>query len=58
MGDQLFLNIEQIIPMKDAEDFMISIADKALDEVEGVIWRMNRTTYHFDPATTRIQCGC
>jgi hypothetical protein len=36
MGDQLFLNIEQIIPMKDAQDFMISIADKALDEVEGV----------------------
>jgi hypothetical protein len=35
MGDQLFLNIEQIIPMKEAEDFMISIADKALDEVEG-----------------------
>jgi Domain of unknown function (DUF4268) len=35
MDDQLFLNIEQIIPMKDAEDFMISIADKALDEVEG-----------------------
>jgi hypothetical protein len=35
MGDQLFLNIEQIIPMKDAEEFMISIADKALDEVEG-----------------------
>jgi Domain of unknown function (DUF4268) len=36
MGDQLFLNIEQIIPMKEAEEFMISIADKALDEVEGV----------------------
>jgi len=36
MGDQLFLNIEQIIPMKEAKDFMISIADKAFDEVEGV----------------------
>jgi hypothetical protein len=42
MGDQLFLNIEQIIPTKDAEDFMISIADKALDEVEGVSQDKNR----------------
>jgi hypothetical protein len=42
MGDQLFLNIEQIIPMKDAEDFMISIADKALDEVEGVSQEKDR----------------
>jgi hypothetical protein len=36
VGDQLFLNIEQTIPMKEAEDFMISIAGKALNEVEGV----------------------
>jgi len=36
MGEQHFLNIEQIIPIKEAEDFMIGIADKALDEVEGV----------------------
>jgi hypothetical protein len=42
MGDQLFLNIEQIIPTEDAEDFMISIADKALDEVEGVNEEKNR----------------
>jgi Domain of unknown function (DUF4268) len=42
MGGQLFLNIEQIIPIKDAEDFMIRIADKALDEVEGVKQEENR----------------
>ena len=34
MGDELFLNIEQIIPMKDAEDYMIGLADKAQDEIE------------------------
>jgi hypothetical protein len=33
MGDQHFLNIEQIIPMKDAEEFMIGLAVKAMDEV-------------------------
>lgn len=35
MGDDLYMNIEQIIPTKDAEDFMIGLADKARDEVEG-----------------------
>ena len=30
MGDQHFLNIEQIIPTKDVEDFMIGIADKSV----------------------------
>lgn len=36
MGDDLYMNIEQIIPTKDAEEFMIGLADKARDEVEGV----------------------
>lgn len=36
MGDELFLNIEQIIPTKDAEDFTIGLADKAKVEVEGI----------------------
>lgn len=35
-GDDLFLTIDQIIPTKDAEDFMIGLAAKAQDEVEGV----------------------
>ena len=42
MGDQHLLNIEQIIPTKDVEEFMISIADKALDEIEGVKEEQNR----------------
>lgn len=33
LGDQLFLNIEQIIPMKDAEDYVISMADKTQDDI-------------------------
>lgn len=36
MGDELFLNIEQIIPAKATEEFTISLADKAKDEVEGI----------------------
>ena len=42
MGDQHFLNIEQIIPTKDAEEFMIGLADKALDEIEGATEEKNR----------------
>jgi uncharacterized protein DUF4268 len=42
MGDQHFLNIEQIIPTKDVEEFMIGLADKALDEIEGVTKEINR----------------
>jgi hypothetical protein len=34
MGDQLFLNVEQIIPMQDAEEYVISMAAKTQDEVE------------------------
>lgn len=33
LNDQLFLNIEQIIPMKDAEDYVISMADKTQDDI-------------------------
>lgn len=33
MGDDLFLNVEQIIPTKDAEDYMIGMAEKAQDDV-------------------------
>src|SRR5262249_3226597 len=44
MGDQHFLNIEQIIPTKDVEDFMICIADKSIDEVEEATEEKNRHT--------------
>lgn len=33
MGEELFLNIEQILPVKDTEDFAISMANKVQDEI-------------------------
>jgi hypothetical protein len=33
LNDQLFLNVEQILPTKDTEDFSIGIASKAQEEV-------------------------
>lgn len=33
MGTELFLNLEQIIPTKDAEDYVIGLAAKAQDEL-------------------------
>lgn len=33
VGEDLYISIDQIIPTKDAEDFMIGLASKALDEV-------------------------
>lgn len=33
-NEQLFLNVEQILPTKDTEDFVISIATKAQEEIE------------------------
>lgn len=33
MQEQLFLNMEQIIPVKDAEDYIIGLASKAQDEL-------------------------
>lgn len=32
-GDELFLNVAQIIPTQEAEDFMIGLAEKAQDEI-------------------------
>lgn len=34
LNDQLFLNVEQILPTKDTEDFSISLASKAQEEIE------------------------
>jgi hypothetical protein len=34
MGEELLLNVEQIIPVKDTQDFVIGLADKAQDEVQ------------------------
>ncbi len=33
LNDQLFLTLDQIIPIKDAQDYMISMASKAQEEV-------------------------
>ena len=34
MSDQLFLNFDQVIPMREAEDFIISMAQKNRDNIE------------------------
>jgi len=34
LNEQLFLNVEQILPTKDTEDFTINIASKAQEEIE------------------------
>lgn len=44
MGENLFLNLEQIIPTKDAEDYTIGLADKAQDEISGISKESNRHT--------------
>ena len=36
MGDQLFVNFEQIIPTKDAEDYMIGMAEKTQDDLDSL----------------------
>ncbi len=33
LGDHLFLNVEQIIPMKEAEEYTISMAEKNQDDI-------------------------
>ena len=34
LDEQLFLDVEQIIPMKDLEEFMISMADKTQEDID------------------------
>jgi hypothetical protein len=33
LGDELILNVEQVIPMKDAEEFTISMAEKTQEDI-------------------------
>lgn len=42
MGEELFLNVEQIIPTQDAEEYMIGMADKAQDETDSHTELKNR----------------
>ena len=47
MGEELFLNVEQIIPTQDAEDYMIGMAEKAQDDIESQTELRNRQiVYH------------
>ncbi|WP_459593604.1 DUF4268 domain-containing protein [Bradyrhizobium diazoefficiens] len=41
-GDEVFLDVDQIIPTKDAEAYMIGLAAKSLDEVEAAAEEKNR----------------
>lgn len=47
-GEDLFLNIDQIIPTKEAGDFMIGLAAKAQDEVEGAEAEKTRHVLRFE----------
>ena len=42
LKEQLFLNLEQIIPVKDAEDYIISMADKTQDDISSQETLKNR----------------
>lgn len=57
MGDQHFLNIEQIIPIKDVEEFMIGIADKSLDEVEAEEKNRHKVRREFWTEVLRIMAS-
>lgn len=46
--DQLFFNLEQIIPMKDAEDYIISMAKKNLDDLSNQKEMKNRHSKRFE----------
>ncbi|MBX3582835.1 MAG: DUF4268 domain-containing protein [Rhizobiaceae bacterium] len=48
LNDQLFLAVDQIIPTKDAEEFMIGLAAKAQDEVIGAETQNTRHTLRRD----------
>jgi Domain of unknown function (DUF4268) len=41
-GPDVFLKVDQIIPTKDAEEYMIGLASKSLDEVEAAVEEKNR----------------
>lgn len=43
-GEDVFMTVDQIIPTKDAEDFMIGLAAKAQDEVEDLEAERTRHT--------------
>ena len=42
MGEELFLNVEQIIPTQDTEEYMIGMAEKAQDDIEDQVEQKHR----------------
>jgi hypothetical protein len=42
MGDQLFLTMDQIIPTKEAEEYMIRVAEKTQDDIDNKTELKNR----------------
>jgi hypothetical protein len=48
LGEQLFLTLEQIIPTKDTEDFVISMADKTQEEINTQENLKNRHNLRFE----------
>ena len=42
----IFLDVGQIIPTKDAEEYMIGLASKSLDEIEAAAEEKNRNKMH------------
>ncbi|MEQ6378591.1 DUF4268 domain-containing protein [Bacillaceae bacterium S4-13-56] len=42
LDDNLFLNIEQVIPMKDSEEYIISMAEKNQDDIDIQVQSKNR----------------
>jgi hypothetical protein len=48
MGDQLLMNVEQIIPVRDAEEYVIRMAHKTQDEAEAQSSRQRRRNFRHD----------
>ena len=48
LQEQLFLNLEQIIPIKEAEDFVISMANKTREEVDAQEQSKERYSVHLN----------
>jgi hypothetical protein len=48
MGDQLLMNAEQIIPVRDAEEYVIRMAHKTQDEAEAQSSRQRRRNFRHD----------
>lgn len=55
MNEELFLNMEQIIPTQDAEDYMIGMAEKAQEDIESQTKLKHRDIVHQEFWTQLIQ---